>query len=133
MFGEFGSNPQTFDLMRAYGIPQMDFNQAPAQSNGWSWFDQFNPTTGAKTGQGVGGMALGAAQGLLGAYMGMKQYGLAKDQFGESKRQFGLNFDAQKRTTNAALADRQRSRLSADPNNYQSVADYMSQYGIQGG
>lgn len=87
---------------------------------------------GQMTGQGWGGLALGVGQGLLSAYMGMKQYGLYKDQLNESKRQFGLNFDAQKRTTNAQLEDRQRARLAANPGAYESVADYMSKYGIQG-
>lgn len=88
---------------------------------------------GQMTGQGWGGLALGAAQGLFNGYLGLKQYGLAKDQFAEAKRQFGLNYDAQRQTTNASLEDRQRARVASNPGAYQSVADYMSKYGIQGG
>lgn len=109
--------------------------QQPPQQNkpaGWSWFDGYGEN-GQKTTQGVGGMALGAAQGIFNAYMGLKQYGLAKDQFAESKRQFGLNYDAQARTTNAALADRQAARIASNSSGYQSVAEYMSKYGIPGG
>lgn len=85
---------------------------------------------------GWGGTALQLGQALFSGYLGMKQYGLMKDQLAEGKRQFAMNFDAQRRTTNASLADRQAARLAADPTNangYQSVGDYMKKYGIQGG
>lgn len=86
---------------------------------------------GVMTGQGWGGMALGAANGIFNAYMGLKQYGLAKDQFSEARKQFGLNYDAERNTTNSALADRQAARIAANPNGgYASVADYMAKYGI---
>lgn len=88
---------------------------------------------GQMTGQGLGSLALGTAQGLFNGYLGLKQYGLAKDQFAEAKRQFGLNYDAQRQTTNASLEDRQRARVASNPGAYQSVADYMSKYGIPGG
>ena len=84
-----------------------------------------------KTYQGWGGYALGGTQALMNAFMGMKQYGLAKKQLAESKRQFNLNYDAQRSTTNAQLEDRQRSRVAANPGAYQSVGDYMKQYGIK--
>lgn len=83
------------------------------------------------TTQGWGGPALGAANGLLSAFMGMKQYGLAKDSLAESKRQFGLNYDAQRTTTNTQLEDRQRARVASNGSAYQSVGDYMSQNGIK--
>lgn len=128
-------------------IPQLTLDQSPLltqsvpssipldQAGGGSMFGSMLPTYGANgqmTGQGWGGLALNAASSMFNAYMGMKQYGLAKDQFAESKKQFGMNFDAQRRTTNASLADRQRARLSTG-GNYQSVGDYMGQYGIPGG
>jgi len=97
--------------------------------SGFNFLNRYNDK-GVMTGQGWGGMALGAAQGIFNAYMGLKQYGLAKDQFAESKRQFGLNYDAQRNTTNAQLADRQHARLASNPGAYQPVAEYMSQYGI---
>lgn len=80
--------------------------------------------------QGWGGMALSGAQGITNAYMGMKQYGLAKDTFNENKRQFALNYDAQKKTTNSHLEDRQAARVASNPNAYQSVGDYMKKNGI---
>lgn len=93
-----------------------------------------DPTTGAVTGnQGWGAPVLGAANGLLSAFMGMKQYGLAKDSLAEGKRQFGLNYDAQRTTTNSQLMDRQRARVASNAGAYQSVGDYMSANSIKGG
>lgn len=130
-------------------IPQLSLDQSPLLSQsvpssipldqaggGPGIFGSLMPTYGANgqmTGQGWGGLALGAITSGLNAYMGMKQYGLAKDQFAESKKQFGMNFDAQRRTTNAALADRQAARISSSPSSFASVADYMAKYGIPGG
>lgn len=88
-----------------------------------------NPMDGTKT-QGWGGLALGVGQGLMNGFLGMQQYGLAKDSFEESKRQFGMNWEAQKRTTNAALEDRQRARVASNAGAYQSVGEYMKQNGV---
>lgn len=130
-------------------IPQLSLDQSPLLSQsvpssipldqaggGPGIFGSLMPTYGANgqmTGQGWGGLALNAASSMFNAYMGMKQYGLAKDQFAESKKQFGMNFDAQRRTTNASLADRQRTRVLDSPGSFESVAEYMSKYGIPGG
>jgi len=85
---------------------------------------------GFKT-QGWGGMAIGAASGLLNGYMGMKQYGLAKDQLEEGKRQYDANYAAQRSTTNASLEDRQRARVASNSGAYESVGSYMNKNGIK--
>lgn len=115
------------------------FTTAPATSGGAApsrgfWGSALNQygKNGEMTGQGWGAPALGAAQGLFSAYMGMKQYGLMKDQLSESKRQFGLNFDAQKNTTNAQLEDRQKARVASNPGAYESVDSYMDKYKVKG-
>lgn len=82
------------------------------------------------TGGGYGTVGLNVLQGLGNAYMGMKQYGLAKNSLEESKKQFNLNYDAQRKTTNAALEDRQAARVASNPGGYQSVGDYMKKNGI---
>ena len=82
---------------------------------------------------GWGAPALGVANSLMNTFMGMKQYGLYKDQLSESKRQFGLNYDAQRQTTNTALQDRQTARVASNPGAYQSVGDYMASNGIGNG
>lgn len=100
---------------------------APGTSD-WLTMDSFLGKAGAP---GWGGMALGAAQGLFNGYLGLQQLGMAKDAMKENKRQFNLNYDAQRRTTNAALEDRQRARLASNPGAYESVGAYMNKNGIQ--
>ena len=96
---------------------------------GWNWW-----TSTDKNGVGTKGIVdtgLGALQGITNAWLGMQQYGLAKKTLQENTRQFNLNYDAQKRTTNASLEDRQRARVASNSGAYQSVGDYMSKNGIQ--
>lgn len=76
---------------------------------------------------GWGGLALGAAQGITGAYMGLKQYGLAKDALNHNKMMFSKNYEAQRKTTNTQMADRQRARVASNEGAYQSVGAYMKE------
>ena len=80
--------------------------------------------------QNYGGTLLGGIQGLGNLFMGMKQYGLAKDALKESKRQFELNYDAQRKLTNARLGDRQDARRAADPERHMTREEYLAQYGV---
>jgi hypothetical protein len=82
--------------------------------------------------QGWGGMAVGAASGIMNSLLGFQQMGMAKDAAKESRRQFDLNYGAQVKTTNSQLEDRQRARVASNSGAYQSVGDYMKQYGIGG-
>lgn len=95
---------------------------------GGGFFDKTN-AAGIKD-QGWGSTALGVASGLGNAYMGMQQYGLAKDQLNFSKQQYETNLKNQTKLTNASLADRQASRVASNPSAYQSVGDYIKQYGV---
>lgn len=79
---------------------------------------------------GWGGMALGAASGLMNGYTGLQQLSLFKDQLAQSKKQFDLNFGAQQKLTNSRLADRQAARVAANPTAYESVGSYMAKNGI---
>jgi hypothetical protein len=100
-------------------------------SNFLSW-DSFlggKSADGAQT-NGWGGAALGVAQGIGNAYMGMKQYGLAKESLAENKRQFQMNFNAQKKTLNTQMDDRQRARVASNSGAYESVDSYMKKNGI---
>jgi len=124
-FGPQGGG--SFDM--GLGLP----TTAPAQN----WFQKSGflgskDVNGLET-QGWGMPALGVAKGLFDGWMAMKSYGLAKQQLAEGKRQFGLNFDAQMKTTNAQLEDRQRARVASNPGAYQSVGDYMSKNAIRKG
>lgn len=98
------------------------------KSLGGGFFDKTN-AAGIKD-QGWGSTALGVASGLGNAYLGMQQYGLAKDQLNFSKQQYETNLKNQTKLTNASLADRQASRVASNPSAYQSVSDYMKQYGV---
>lgn len=129
-FGGYGSgmnllntNPiNTPAAVNGIALPQL-----PAQTQGYDWLSPTN-IFGK---DGWGGMALGAAQGLFNGYLGLQQLGMAKKAFAENQRQFNLNYDAQRRTTNAALEDRQRARLASNPGAYESVGTYMDRNGVK--
>ncbi|AUV61828.1 hypothetical protein HWB52_gp13 [Pseudomonas phage Littlefix] len=72
------------------------------------------------------GPAAGIASTIFGAIQGNKQLSMAEDRFKESKRQFDANYNAQRQTTNTQLEDRQRARVAANPNAYESVDSYLA-------
>ena len=79
-----------------------------------------------KINAGVG--VFNAALGAISAYKALK---LGKDNLNFQKESFAKNFEASKGTTNAQLENAQRVRVSADPTNAMSVADYMAKYGVK--
>lgn len=116
-----------------------DLGAMGVQSNGFMDSAFMKNMLGYKAADGTqhmgwGGMALGAGQALFGAWDGMRNYNLQKDQLAFSKGAFAKNWDAQRKTTNSQLEDRQIARLAsrqgASTNPYQSVGDYMKQNGI---
>lgn len=118
-------------MMQTPGAANMNYGDA-APGSGSIWDSFFNKTENGITDQGWGGMALGAGSALMNGVLGFKQYGVAKDTLNQNKRQFDLNFGAQQKMTNSRLADRQAARVAASPGTgtYQSVGDYMKQYGV---
>lgn len=128
----YGMQPQNGSFLNPQFASELDFLKTnvstptamPAQPN---WFDSF---VGTKETPGWGGLALGAASGLANGFLGLQQYGIAKDTLRENKRQFALNFDAQRKTTNAALEDRQRRRVAERPDFAEPVDQYLAKYGI---
>lgn len=142
--------PSEFDSLNQYGTGINLYNTNPFAAPGTAVNPAFAPLSGlngtpvgssdwlsldgllGKAGQpGWGGLALGAAQGLFSGYLGLQQLGMAKKAFGENQRQFNLNYDAQRRTTNAALEDRQRARLASNPGAYESIGSYMDRNGVK--
>lgn len=106
-------------------------NAGSTNPAGGGWFSREALFGGvdAKSGfqtNGWASTALGAAGSLMSGYMAMKQYGLAKDQLAESKRQFNKNFEANRKSVNTRLEDRQAARVASNPNAYQSVGEYMN-------
>lgn len=126
--------PGGFSPATAVAGPSGPTGPAPWDTMQGAFGGQYTGAGGATLGQqGWASPVLGAGSALVNAFMGMKQYGLYKDQLAESKRQFGLNYDAQRTTTNTALQDRQTARVASNPGAYQSVGAYMSANGIKGG
>lgn len=115
------------------GIPNVGASGVPGMATpnmSANWWDGM---VGTKETPGWGGMAMGAASGISSAMLGWGQYNMAKDALAQHKAEYAANYDAQKRTTNANLEDRQAGRIAAaGPNSrYQSVGDYMSKNGIK--
>ena len=79
-----------------------------------------------KINAGVG--VFNAALGAISAYKALK---LGKENLAFQKESFAKNFEASKNITNAQLENAQRVRVSADPTNAMSVADYMAKYGVK--
>ena len=79
-----------------------------------------------KINAGVG--VFNAALGAISAYKALK---LGKDNLNFQKESFAKNYAASRNTTNAQLENAQRVRVSADPTNAMSVADYMAKYGVK--
>lgn len=94
-----------------------------------SMFGGTNGKTGVSTG-GWAPVALGAGQALFGALQGNKATKLAENQFKESVRQFDLNFNAQRKSINTELEDRQRARVASNAGAYEPVSDYLKKNAV---
>ena len=85
---------------------------------------------GEMSGLQMGQLGFGGLSSLVNGYLGFQNLGLAKKQYQSQLDQFNKQWDANKKLTNASLADRQAARVASNPNAYQSVDDYMKKYGI---
>lgn len=130
-----GSDP---GITAAINNPANQVGAAAADPSIWGGISNWMDTSGVlgkklpdgTQVQGWGAPAVNLASGLASAYFGMQQLGLAKDTLAQNKNQFQMNFDAQRKTTNAALEDRQRARVASNPGAYQSVGAYLGKSGI---
>lgn len=73
----------------------------------------------------------GAANAINNIWQGMNQSKMAKKQFNLAQQQWNTTWNAQKNLVNSEMSDRQRARVASNPNAYQSVDKYMSQYGVK--
>ena len=89
-----------------------------------------NEETGMRT-PGMLLPMLNTFTGLASAYLGMKQYGLAKDSFKQSKKEFGLNYDAQRNTTNQQMAGIAKAQYSANPDFYDKPDKVMNDFSVR--
>ena len=108
------------------------FNNTSITSSGGSgsFPDSILGGMGDMSGLQMGQLGLGGVTSLLNGYLGFQNLGLAKKQYQSQLDQFNKQWDANKKLTNASLADRQAARVASNPNAYQSVDDYMKKYGI---
>lgn len=108
------------------------FNNTSLTSSGGSggWLDSILGGNGDMSGLQMGQLGLGGVNSLLNGYLGFQNLGLAKKQYQSQLDQFNKQWSANKKLTNASLADRQAARVASNPNAYQSVDDYMKKYGI---
>ena len=95
-----------------------------------SFLDSILGGSGDMSGLQMGQLGLGGVTSLLNGYLGFQNLSLAKKQYQSQLDQFNKQWDANKKLTNASLADRQAARVASNPNAYQSVDDYMKKYGI---
>lgn len=108
------------------------FNNTSLTGSGGSgsFLDSILGGMGDMSGLQMGQLGLGGVNSLLQGYLGFQNLGLAKKQYQSQLDQFNKQWDANKKLTNASLADRQAARVASNPNAYQSVDDYMKKYGI---
>lgn len=108
------------------------FNNTSLTGSGGSgsFLDSTLGGTGDMSGLQMGQLGLGGLTSLVNGYLGFQNLGLAKKQYQSQLDQFNKQWDANKKLTNASLADRQAARVASNPNAYQSVDDYMKKYGI---
>lgn len=108
------------------------FNNTTLTGSGGSgsFLDSILGGTGDMSALQMGQLGLGGVTSLLNGYLGFQNLGLAKKQYQSQLDQFNKQWDANKKLTNASLADRQAARVASNPNAYQSVDDYMKKYGI---
>ena len=108
------------------------FNNTSLTGSGGSggFLDSILGGSGDMSGLQMGQLGLGGVTSLLNGYLGFQNLSLAKKQYQSQLDQFNKQWSANKKLTNASLADRQAARVASNPNAYQSVDDYMKKYGI---
>lgn len=125
-------SPSLDSLSTGFTNSANTFNNTTLTGSGGSgsFLDSILGGTGDMSGLQMGQLGLGGVTSLLNGYLGFQNLSLAKKQYQSQLDQFNKQWDANKKLTNASLADRQAARVASNPNAYQSVDDYMKKYGI---
>lgn len=79
--------------------------------------------------QGMLKFGLGAAKGIFDTYNMFQKNSAQKDLLKFQKQQYYTDLNMMKKQTNMDLSDRQRRRVSANPN-AESVESYMGKWGV---
>lgn len=98
------------------------FTPAASTNTGSNWFTADN--------MNALGTGLNAVGSIMSGWGALQQVDVARDQLAFQKDSFNKQFENQRTLTNARLRDRQRARVGANPNGYQSVGDYMNENGV---
>lgn len=129
LFDQLGSNANDYANLGGWNGPAANSITAGAGGGffGNNLMQNLFGGTAANGTQSIGAVApvLGIGSALLGGFQGAKKLKLAEGQLKEGKRQFDLNYDAQRKTTNTQLEDRQRARVASSPGAYESVSTYL--------
>lgn len=123
----FGSNSQSQGVPAYPSIGQIQVGASPNQYN-TPGFDALNNNPSMLQ---YGQFGLSALGGLGQGILGFQNMSLAKKQASQAQENWDKQWAANKQTTNASLADRQRARVASNPGAYESVDSYMKKYGIQ--
>ena len=115
-FGSSGFTPQTGMLGSQLG----------GQNQGLFGFGDAAGMSGLQMGQ----LGLGALSGLANGYFGFQNMKLAQNQAKQAQQNWDKQWNANVKSTNTSLADRQKARVASNPNAYESVDSYMKKYGI---
>ena len=122
LFGGNYENPGMEAWSPALENPNVVFADLPQGNPGFAdKLRDFNSQYGSTI---MGGLE--AAAGLWGAFNGMQQTKVAKQQMANSLSQWNKNYANQVASYNTRLEDRQRARVSANPDAYESVDSYMA-------
>ena len=127
----FGNNSQSIGNGLVANTPmQAGVDISGTQSNNIYQTPGLGNTPMAPSGLQYAGAGINALQGLASVYLGFQNANTAKAQAAQAQQNWNTQWDANVKTTNASLADRQRARVASNPTAYESVDSYMSKYGI---
>lgn len=101
-------------------------NLSGTQPNSFNTSGLNNSMSGLQMGQ----LGLGLGSGLLNGYLGFQNLKVAKDQARQAQQNWDKQWNANVKSTNTALSDRQRARVASNAGAYESVDSYMKKYGI---
>lgn len=105
---------------------QIQVGASPNQYNTPTITDSLGSMSGLQLGQ----LGLGTLGGLFNGYLGYQNTQTAKNQAAQAQSNWNKQWDANVKTTNASLSDRQAARVASNPTAYESVDSYMKKYGI---
>lgn len=92
--------------------------------------DSIADSLGGMSGLQMGQLGLGALSGLFNGYLGYNNMRTAQRQAAQAQQNWNKQWNANVKTTNASLSDRQTARVASNPTAYESVDSYMKKYGI---